>query len=769
MKKKTLLLSLLILLLIFSTAFSKYCDDGMAPSVNSQGYLDWKLASNCLISPRHTYTLFSTANGGSLDSMDVSFTIKNTDGEVFNLDGIKANGWFISDADCLVTIQRLDTNLYPARIQVLDLDGNIKWCRDVYSLTNPTLSSSGQQFIYTDFTTTYCLQLTSLQCTSYPRFDLYDADEITFAGFSYASRSGINIFRNSDLDQTIPVDQYPLKLMIVDTDEIAVLFPDSLGKILPERDTIQIAHLSPSPVVRFRDMTTIHDTFIIGARNGIANEAQGKLYWVENNGETKLIQSTEVNHIPLYRDDGKSRDTIPWPYLPNEQHPVGNTYAAIQDFDPNQPYLHPGIDLMANPGTPVYAVNSGIVKAIITISGEWHWRVAVGDIDTPDSCEGFLYAHLIKNSIAVNVGEWVDKGQYLGNIIEFPTDFHHLHFARIRQSGTTWSGNWICSRNPHLLLENQTEATAPLFQKAYGNDMFAFCKNETSNYLDPHSLTGQVDIIARAYDKIDSEHEVAVQEMKLTIFPEGHPESPIIQDLQSFYFNLELDNYASGIQDRKKIPIFYKRDSTCFSKHNWDSIAYYFIATNSTGDQTYDNADLSACWDTTLYGDGSYVVSISAMDAKGNTSTESMTVNLVNGNQFTPTPTPEPTQHIDFGVRIDVPEMTHPGDDFSISGYLDNPFSAQYQVPVFFVLAISGQYWFWPDWVTYSPSEQSHIDYMELDIPTGTTPVVIIDPFIWPDTGQTAMSEMMIYGAMLSKDLNRIDGVMAAEEFAFGP
>ncbi len=143
-------------------------------------------------------------------------------------------------------------------------------------------------------------------------------------------------------------------------------------------------------------------------------------------------------------------DAIPWPFTPNEQHVVGNSYGAYQGFDPDYPYMHPGIDILVPFGEPVYAVRSGVVKAVRTTAADLHWRVAVGDEDTSALSPGYLYAHLVESSITVSVGDHVEIGQHLGNIVEWVTDFHHLHFARIESSGTTWSGGWRNTLNPHL-------------------------------------------------------------------------------------------------------------------------------------------------------------------------------------------------------------------------------------------------------------------------------------------------------------------------------
>ena len=98
---------------------------------------------------------------------------------------------------------------------------------------------------------------------------------------------------------------------------------------------------------------------------------------------------------------------IDWPSEPRDSaQPIGNGWGEYQDYG-GSPYLHPGIDVMGYPGQPVYAVAPGYVKAVLTTYEDLHWRVAVGETSGPDECDGWLYAHLERFSITVQVGDWV--------------------------------------------------------------------------------------------------------------------------------------------------------------------------------------------------------------------------------------------------------------------------------------------------------------------------------------------------------------------------
>ena len=116
-----------------------------------------------------------------------------------------------------------------------------------------------------------------------------------------------------------------------------------------------------------------------------------------------------------------------------------------------------------------------------------------------------------------------------------------------------------------------------------------------------------------------------------------------------------------------------------------------------------------------------------------------------------------------------MPLMTHPGEDFYVTGYLDNPGSALSDIPTFFVLDVYGSYWFWPSWTHYDPPANPDIDYMLMEVPTGTTLVEVIGTFTWPDTGNDSASGLHLYGAMLNTDMTDILGRMADKEWGYGP
>ena len=115
-----------------------------------------------------------------------------------------------------------------------------------------------------------------------------------------------------------------------------------------------------------------------------------------------------------------------------------------------------------------------------------------------------------------------------------------------------------------------------------------------------------------------------------------------------------------------------------------------------------------------------------------------------------------------FGVRIDMPLMVYPDDEFHVTGYLDNPGSPLTDIPVFFLLDVYGEFWFWPSWVQFQPPENA-VDFEMVDLSTGTTAIEVLPSFTWPHAGEA--HGLYMYGAMLNQAMTEIMGEMAIVEF----
>jgi hypothetical protein len=317
-----------------------------------------------------------------------------------------------------------------------------------------------------------------------------------------------------------------------------------------------------------------------------------------------------------------------WPLAPQDTvHPLGNNWGEFQRYS-GFPYFHPGIDVMGDT-VPVYSVSYGYVKAWSTFGGsDYYWRIAVGDSSGANACDGWLYAHIDPYKYHVNEGDTVHPGDLIGYLIDWPVrGFTHCHFSRIRNSGTTWEPDWLYVENPLNLISPNFDSKPPVFENALNEEIFAFCRNNTSIYLNSDSLYGDVDIIAKIYDKfgptlLDSVWERLIPyKIEYSIYGKGGS----IPTTSSFVFGHFLD-WA----DENKVWTVYKDDDSCDTQGDYDSRDYYFIVTNTDGDSIIEVSDTSGCWATYSFPNGKYWVEVTAYDQYGNATSQNMLVKVKN-------------------------------------------------------------------------------------------------------------------------------------------
>ena len=318
---------------------------------------------------------------------------------------------------------------------------------------------------------------------------------------------------------------------------------------------------------------------------------------------------------------------IRWPFNPDSVSlPLGNNYGEFQDYGTG-PYYHPGIDILQLFGTPVYAVKSGIVKAVLTTSAQYHWRVAIGDSAGSGWCDGWLYAHLDQSTIQVQVGDTVQEGDYLGDLIYWPVaGFHHLHFVKIRNQGTTWSADWLFIGNPLDELVPIDEPDPPVFENVQAGTKFAFCRNNTHDYFNPGTpISGEVDVIAKIYDQVNNTHwKLNPYRVEYSVFNDSVSYGPIT----SFTFTDTL------FWDRN-VDVIYQNDATYQTQGDYDYRNFYFIVTNTNGDSIIESSDKNYSWNTADFPNATYWVKVTAFDSFGHVTSDSMQVQVENYFQLT--------------------------------------------------------------------------------------------------------------------------------------
>jgi hypothetical protein len=312
---------------------------------------------------------------------------------------------------------------------------------------------------------------------------------------------------------------------------------------------------------------------------------------------------------------------------------VKNAYAQIQDWD--NLYLHPGVDLFESPGTPVYSVSDGIVRAILTTGDERYWRIAIEKLD--GSGVGYLYAHLDQDSFLFGVGDTVRAGDMIGVIFPAWGFEPHCHFARIMPEGGVWNGNWWTVDNPLVDIVNMTDTLPPVFENAVGGDLFAF-RTRDGVYLDPMSLCGGVRIISKCRDyaySLEFESIVNIWDIRFALFLPQAPDSAIYERF-CFAMDMPLDTYLSGSYETLVLNTLYSRDAVCFSTNNSYAKDFFYIITNSNGDSAISAEDSLQVFDTTFFPDGAYLLKVYARDASGNETMGMMPIAIRNAAAVNP-------------------------------------------------------------------------------------------------------------------------------------
>jgi len=274
-------------------------------------------------------------------------------------------------------------------------------------------------------------------------------------------------------------------------------------------------------------------------------------------------------------------------------------------------------------------VKQGYIKAILTTGGSAYWRIGISNENTSAESEGYLYAHLNQSSIPFIVGDQVQVGNVLGTLYPWGYyDFTHIHFARITCSGSTWNGNWWTTDNPLPDVINFTDSTPPVFENAYGSNLFAF-RTENGTYLDPDNLMGEIDIIAKCHDIANSTWRIDVWDMRFKLHPASNPNSTIYERF-SFSWDMPLDTYISGSFDNMVLYTLYSRDGTCYSIGDYTNREYYHIITNSDGDSVITQYDQDENLDTSQFPDGQYILEVIARDCSMNEASAFMNVTFDN-------------------------------------------------------------------------------------------------------------------------------------------
>lgn len=428
-------------------------------------------------------------------------------------------------------------------------------------------------------------------------------------------------------DSTIPLPALPRALEVRNND-VYVFTRHSLYRIA-DNGLDEILNL---PGTYFDHHFEAQGNLFLSVRNSTEYQTTHELIQVSENGTTGLLQQVQNS-----RPDGEYFESIRCPLNFHESEyaiTIGNTYGQIQQYgNHNSAYLHPGIDILGNPGTPVYAVRDGVVKAVLTISNggenDIYWRVAIANEDTNEESAGYLYAHLRLSTITVTEGDSVKAGEKIGELISWPAyNFTHIHFARIKDEGAVWNGFWWTMKNVLRDLDGAVDDHLPVFETVHAGNPFLFM-SETGSVLPTDNVRGDVKIISKVYDRINSHWQVDVDSLRYRIIPAENPDTPV-KERTAIVFDFSLDTYFSSSYDWSVLTSVYSREEPYYSIGNYQSRAFYHILTNNSVNGNFGEAPSASYFDTTELEDGDYILEVTAINAMGGKTTESMSFTITN-------------------------------------------------------------------------------------------------------------------------------------------
>ncbi|MBE2272664.1 MAG: hypothetical protein IAE62_00165, partial [Flavobacteriales bacterium] len=326
-----------------------------------------------------------------------------------------------------------------------------------------------------------------------------------------ASENEIKVFNNESLISTIHTGFKHTRRIVLSSvnDFIAAISKNNLKVYSLSSGFLKFSNTLGADK-SYRDLRIIENQIAAGVHYRTKTESRGEMILFDQTGNiTKSIFGQE-KHIEKHQSFKSSKgkndyDIIPWPFAPfDSMRTVWNHYEQhMGGYGSSYSYLHQGLDLITPIAEPTYAVKSGIVKCVLTLGGAIYWRLAISDSNTDDRSDGWLYAHLIESTIQFDVGDTVEVHDYLGDIVEWTSEWGHIHFVEINDSGFVWLYNddeWGINFNPLLALTPLPDTTSPVIDNVFTDQKFGFCTNETSTYLQPEALSGNVDIIIKVYD-----------------------------------------------------------------------------------------------------------------------------------------------------------------------------------------------------------------------------------------------------------------------------
>lgn len=504
--------------------------------------------------------------------------------------------------------------------------------------------------------------VTSIDISSGSTLQYPPADQCTFSQdgslLALADGSLLYLFQRDEKVLEVKHKQFYVRHIAISPDNAIVAFVGQRELVALNRQSgIPLFSDTVSGSLTFRQIRLSNDELWAGIHNRDRTNRQSRGLLRTYSLKSRTVNTTEEalfqynTKAKLNYNYGKTRNglkELPWPFEPfDSPHKQWNGYlqlAASRDGTSGT-YCHQGLDMDVPSYAKCYSIDSGYVKCKLTIMnpGDLYWRVAVSEVQTPDTSDGWLYAHLEKTTIGVDVGDVVLPGDYIGEIIPWNgLAGGHIHFARIRDHGSSWKysdDQWWNVHSPLEQLRPLNDNSAPTIMDCFADSKFGIMTNDGdgwTQYIKPTEVSGQVDILVRV-------QEEAWQ-------------SPWLQPAYGIKYwmknldkdKIELDT-TDGIKRKNSVIAQYSGElynnlasamyhiTTQFKAKGWftPNRDYVHIITNVTDTLVLSQNDIYAMEDkalnTALFADGNYRLYVEVYDAAYNSTLDSMDMVFNNG------------------------------------------------------------------------------------------------------------------------------------------
>jgi murein DD-endopeptidase MepM/ murein hydrolase activator NlpD len=459
-----------------------------------------------------------------------------------------------------------------------------------------------------------------------------------------AKEDHISIYRNFEFAGSFNTGFFYPRAIALNDDgsEVTVIDKHNLLNVSTQAFDMLFEKQLPGHLA-YRDVLYRGDDWHCGIHQKEKGISRGILRTIDSKGTIKSEQVVDErlfqhfeNPAPTQKRTGQY-ESIPWPFVPfDEMHTVWNYYE--QHMGNNYDlwsYLHQGLDMITPIDEPTYAVQAGYVKCVLTLGGDLYWRVAISQEQVPGYSDGWLYAHLVEGSIQVDVGDYVEIHDYLGDIIYWSDDWGHIHFVEIHDHGLIWyydDDEWGINFNPLLALTPNDDIIAPVIHDFSSGSKFGFLVHGAfSNFLNPDNLYGDIDIIAMISD-FHGSSPWELPAFKTYYSIKNIWGDYVVPKTLGRMLNHSYPYYSSGFYE-DYAPILYHKDYQHLPPA-WmsESRDYYHVLTRNNGDTLINLSDLYLSFPTGDFYDGHYTLFVEAYDECGNMAVDSQTVYFNNGN-----------------------------------------------------------------------------------------------------------------------------------------